>query len=170
MVLTPEQRRELALAEVRQHRPAGQQEVVTLEFRHPSFPVDEIPRVVNDNEDLAARLEDGSTALFVFAAFNAVGPAAGENRWPEIELSVDGIAAELEPHLERALDDDAPVQVILREYVRAFAMEGPARVISGLELDRTVVGDLTVRGTAGRYGFDRRFGRIYDPRKYPGLG
>lgn len=170
MAVTREERRRLALAELHQHRPTGEQAVITLEFRHPSFPAAEIPRVVHDNADLEARLETGEFVTFLAAAFHAVGPAAGENRWPKIEVSVDGVSGQLEPYLELALSAQEPVEVILREYVRSWAGDGPARVIRGLELDRTTVGDLRVSGTAGYFGFDKRYGRIYDPRLYPGLG
>lgn len=170
MALTPTERRRLAQAEIHQHRPAGEQALVALEFRHPSFPEAEMPRVVHDNDDLEARLETGETVVFLAAAFTAIGPAAGENRWPKIELSVDGVAAKLEPWLDRALGSTAPIEVIVREYVRSWALDGPSRVIRGLELDRTTVGDLRVSGTAGYFGFEKRYGKTYDPRRYPGLG
>lgn len=170
MALSAAERRRLALAEVQQHRPAGERAVITLEFRHPAFPENEVPRVVNDNEDLDARLETGEVTLFLAGAFGATGPAAGEGYWPKIELAVDGVSTKLEPYLELALSAQEPVEVILREYLRSQAMDGPARVVSGLELDRSTTGDLRITGTAGYFGFDRRFGRIYDPRLYPGLG
>jgi hypothetical protein len=170
MALTREERLRLVQAEVQQHRPAGEQEVIALEFRHPAFPADEIPRVVHDNAELEARLETGETVIFLAAAFSAIGPAAGENRWPKIELSVDGVSAKLEPWLNLALGSPAPIEVIFREYIRSWAMDGPARVIRGLELDRTTVGDLRVTGTAGYFGFEKRYGKTYDPARYPGLG
>lgn len=170
MAMTAETRRRLALAEVQQHRPAGEQAVIALEFRHPSFPAAEIPRVVHDNAELEARLETGETVLFLAAAFTAIGPAAGENRWPKIDMSIDGVSAKLEPWLDLALGSTAPIEVVLREYVRSWAMDGPSRVIRGLELDRTTVGDLRVSGTAGYFGFEKRYGKTYDPARYPGLG
>ena len=170
MALSPQERRRLALAEVQQHRPVGEIELIALEFRHPAFPEDEIPRVVHDNADLEARLETGETVLFLAAAFSAIGPASGDNRWPKIELSVDGVSSQLEPWLDQALASTAPIEVILREYVRSWAMDGPSRVIRGLELDRTTVGDLRITGTAGYFGFEKRYGKTYDPARYPALG
>lgn len=167
MALTAEQRREQALAEVQQHRPAGEQAVLTLEFNHPSF--DEPARVVNDNDDLDAVTEAGEHVTFVAAIFSAVGPAAGEGRWPEIEITVDMIASALEPILDQSLDEAEPVTIIAREYVRSLASDGPARVIAGLELDTTTTSDLSITGTAGFYGLDRRFGYTYDTTDYPGL-
>lgn len=170
MVLSTADRQRIALEEVRQHRPPGEHSVITLEFRHPGFPQGEAPRVVHDNADLTARLETGQVATFIGTRFSAIGPATGENRWPKIELGVDIIGGELERHLDAALATDDPVEVVFREYLRSWAMDGPSRVIAGLELDNTTTGDITVRGTAGYFGFDTRFGRIYDPSIYPSLG
>jgi hypothetical protein len=170
MALTASDRRRLALAEVHQHRPVGEVPVIALEFRHPSFAASDVPRVVNDNEDLDAILETGERVLFLAGAFSAVGPAAGEGHWPKIELAVDGVSSKLEPYLEQALGAPDPIEVILREYLRSLALDGPSRVVSGLELDRSTTGDLRITGTAGYFGFNKRYGRIYDPRLYPGLG
>lgn len=95
--------------------------------------------------------------------------AQSETRWPQIDLRIDGAAALIEEKLEQALAVDAPIEVTFREYVRDDAMEGPARVISGLELDKTDTDDLSVRGTAGFAGLDARFGLTYDPAEYPGV-
>lgn len=162
-----DQRRVRALAELHQHRPSGLQSVVTLEFAHPAFTAP--ARVVADNADLDAILETGEQVTFIAVAFRAIGPASGDGRWPEIEITVDNAAQVLEPHLEAALGQDAPIEVTAREYIRQFALEGPGRVISGLQLDRTVAGDFEVRGTAGFYGLDKRFGTTYDPSRYPYL-
>ena len=167
MALTNEERRALALAEVRHARPAGQIALATIELSHPALA--EPARVVCDNHALTARLETGDVVEFTAVAFTAVPPAQSETRWPQIDLRIDGAAALIEEKLEQALAVDAPIEVTFREYVRDDAMEGPARVISGLELDKTDTDDLSVRGTAGFAGLDARFGLTYDPAEYPGV-
>lgn len=167
MVLSSEDRRNRAIAEVHAHRPEGQQVVTTIEFDHPGM--DEPARVVADNDDLEAALESGEIVTFKAVAFRHAGPAQGDSRWPEIELTIDGAAGILEPHLEAALGLDAPIMVTVRDYLRQSALDGPGRVIAGLELDNTKSGDLSVTGTAGFYGLDRKFGTTYDPSTYPGL-
>ncbi len=167
MALSPEERRRLALEEVHAHRPVGQQEVLTIQLDHPDFDVP--ARVCADNDDLYARLETGEMTTFLATAFTAIGPSTGGGRWPEIEVVIDNAASVLEPHLEAALKSDAPVAVTLRVYLREMALEGPGSVVAGLELDRTRSGDLSVTGTAGFYGLDKKFGTTYDPSVYPGL-
>lgn len=167
MALTQEERLRLSLAEVRQHRPSGEQVILTLELNHPAF--DEPARVAADNEDLEALLETGEVVTFTSAYFTATGPAVGESRWPEIALSIDVIASVLEEHLDASLASAAPVTITAREFVRSIALEGPSRVIRNLELDRTTATDLTIDGTAGFFNLDRRFGYTYDPTSYPGL-
>lgn len=168
MALTPEDRRRLALAEVYQHRPGGEQVVLTLEFNHPSFDVP--ARVVADNQPLQARLETGELVRFEDVTFTAVGPGVGDGRWPEIELSLNVVGGDLEDMLDRSVRTTDPVSIIAREYLRSLALEGPSRVIFDLELDRTRTTDLTITGTAGFFGLDRTFGYTYDPARYPGLG
>lgn len=161
------QKRARALAELHQHHPSGLQCVLTLEFSHPAFDVP--ARVVADNADLDALLETGEAVTFQAVAFTAIGPGSGEGRWPEIEIAIDNAARLLEPHLEAALGQDTPISITFREYIRQLAHDGPGRVISGFELDRTVAGDFRVTGTAGFHGLDKRFGTIYDPARYPSL-
>jgi hypothetical protein len=168
MALTPEHRREQALREVHQHRPDGLHAVVTIEATHSRF--DQPLRIVADNEDLTAALETGEIVEFQAVAFRSIGPAQGESRWPEVELTIDGASDIIEPYLDQATAIDEPVIVTVREYVRHYALQGPGRVIEGLELDKSTAGDLQVTGTAGFYGLDKKFGRIYDPSKFPGLG
>lgn len=167
MPLTAEARRQRALDEVEAHRPTGRQAVATLEIAHPSLaqPV----RVVADNADLVARLEDDQVVTFTALAFQAAPPAQLESRWPEIELRLDAAANLIEPHLEATLASDAPVTLVFREFVREIADEGPSRVIAGLELDRSQAGDLVITGVAGFYGLDRKFGTTYEPDRYPGI-
>lgn len=173
MTLTPSERRERALREVEARRPAGLQSVTTLELRHPSLP--EPVRLVADNAPLDARLEAdapveaGQVVTFLDLAFQAAPPEQAEGRFPEIELRLDGAAHLIEPHLEAVLEDDTPIELIWREYIREDALEGPGRVYRGFELDSTRASDLTVSGRAGVYGLDRRFGKTYDLEEYPGL-
>ncbi|MBO6789511.1 MAG: DUF1833 family protein [Dinoroseobacter sp.] len=167
MSLTPQSRLERAQDEIRQHRPVGLMEVVTLTFEHVSF--DTPAYVVADNADLEAVLEDGTLVTFQAVAFTHAGPTQGEGRWPQIDLSIDNAATILEPYLELALSHDSPVQLTAREYIRERAFEGPSRIIRKLELDKTEANDLTVTATAGFFGLDRKFGTTYDPSKYPGI-
>lgn len=171
--MTDEERRDAALAEVHASRPAGLQAVVTLELRHPSLT--EPVRVVADNEPLEARLEAGAAVdagqivTFADLAFQAAPPERADGRWPEIAIRLDGAAAIIEPHLEAAMLSDAPIEAVWREYVRQEALDGPGRVISGFDLDRTDANDLSVTGAAGVFGFDRRFGKTFSLEEYPGL-
>lgn len=167
MALSGEERRRLALAEVHNHRPGGEVVLMTLQFEHPEF--DEPALVVNDNADLDARLETGELVTFRHTTFRKIGPAQGDGRWPEIELSVNVIGSDLEEMLDRSLGSRAPVRITFRDYVRSIALEGPAQVLRGLELDVTTTGDFTVTGRAGFFGLNRRFGYVYDPALYPGL-
>ncbi len=167
MAMSAAERRAHALREVHHARPTGLQAVVTLELSHPAM--DEPARVVADNMDLEAALETGETVTFKAMAFQSIGPAQSESRWPEIALSLDGVADIIEPYLDQSLLTDHPVTVTFREYLRERAHEGPGQIISGLELDNSTSNDFTVTGTAGYYGLDRKFGRYYDPSVYPGV-
>ncbi|WP_425092012.1 DUF1833 family protein [Tropicimonas sp. S265A] len=167
MALSSEERRELALAEAYQHRPSGTQVVLTLQFDHPSFDVP--ARVVNDTAPLDAMLETGEQAHFIAALFSAALPANGDGRWPEIDLWVDVIGSELEAALDQSLGATEPVVVTAREYIREIADMGPSFVLPALELDSSSTSDLIVRGRAGYFGLDRRFGYTYDPSDYPGI-
>lgn len=173
MSLTNAERRALALQEVHASNPRGRHIVATLELRHPTLT--EPVRVVADNDDLTAKLEEtapvdaGETVTFSAMAFQATPPERADGRWPEMELALDGAALAMEPHLEAAMLSDDPVDIVWREYIREDAAEGPGRVILGLELDSTRSGDAAVTGTAGVYGLDRRFGQTFTLEEYPGL-
>lgn len=162
--MTPEEKREAALREVQNLRPVGRQAVIALEISHSAWA--EPARIVADNADLPARLEDGTQVTFTAVAFQAAPPAQGENRWPEVDLRVDGASRLLEPLLEQALAGETPINVTFYEYVRDEALEGPARVISGLELETSSATDLTISGIAGFFGLDKIFGLTYDPQTY----
>lgn len=168
MAMTPQERRALALQEVHHKRPTGLQAVTTLEISHPGM-IDGPARVVADRADLTALLETGETVLFKAVAFRSIGPAQSDSRWPEVDVSIDGASGIIEPLLEQALTSDTPISVTFREYIRERALEGPGRIFTGLELDRTKAGDLTISGVARFAGMDSKFGKTYDPSIYTGL-
>lgn len=167
MSLNPAARRALALAEALHGRPAGLQPLATLELTHPDLP--EPARVVCDEEDLEARLETGEVATFLALSFEIAPPASGASVWPELDIALDGASTVVEPWLEEALQSDAPIRVVFREFLREEAMEGPARIVSGFEISLSEAGDLRVTARATLSGFDRAFGKTYNSEEHPGL-
>lgn len=167
MSLTPAERRAQALAEAHHARPAGALPLATLELTHPDLP--EPARLVCDEVDLEAVLEDGTPATFLAVAFEIAPPASGANVWPELDIALDGASPVVEPWLEKALRSNAPIRATFREYVRELAAEGPSRVIGGFEIAASEAGDLRVGARAVLSGFDRAFGRVYNSEEHPGL-
>ncbi|MGD9921913.1 MAG: DUF1833 family protein [Pseudorhodoplanes sp.] len=132
---------------------------LTLELQHPEFVDDEdaplaIRCVTDVYDDVDLTIEDGAvmnggeTVTFRAIPFSADMPEVAEKRVPECAITVDNVARELIPHLEAAVEAQADLICIYREYRSDDVSEpcfGPVQfVMRNVEVTGT-----RVRGMAG---------------------
>lgn len=157
-----------ALREAFASAPAEEVALNTLELRHPDF-VDENGdpahlRIVADGADFTAKLEAtapadaGLSVLFRACPFAFTQPERSEQPLPEAELTIDNVARELAPQLDRTLETNAPIEIVYREFLVSRAAIGPSFVMRGLQGKRVNVGTFRVTGRAG--WFDLVNGRM----------
>ena len=89
--------------------------LATLEVNDLSFT--EPLRVVSDNDDLHAELEDGSNATFVPMGFELVRPPVNEEPDPSITTRLDNTSAALTPYLELASQSGNQTTMTFRPYL-----------------------------------------------------
>lgn len=154
----------------------------TLEFLHPTFlDTSGNPmgiRVVCDNEDLNAFLEDdaplnpGEEVLFSHAFFAFKRQAETESgQVPQVELQVDNVARILIPYLDMAKESRTAITVIWRPYLESDLSGPHMNPVLTLVLSN-VTGDMN--SLNARAGFvnltNRRFpASEYTSRKFPEL-
>ena len=89
--------------------------LVTLELNHPAFT--QPLRIVKDNTDLVAPLEDGSTVTFIAMSFDIVRPPVNEEPDPSITIRVDNVSGTVTPYFELASRSGLEIELIFRPYV-----------------------------------------------------
>ncbi len=89
--------------------------LATLEINDPAFT--EPLRIVADNDDLIAKLEDGSTATFIALGFELVRPPVNEEPDPSITIKIDNVSGQLTPYLELAAKSGNQTTMTFRPYL-----------------------------------------------------
>lgn len=116
-----------AIREAYASAPADEVILNTLELRHPTFLDEEgqpmAVRVVCDQKDLVARLEDsapmnaGEAVTFIAVAFQMTLPPIETVAVPELDLAVDNVSTELMKYLDAAVQDPNPIACTYRPYL-----------------------------------------------------
>jgi len=99
----------------------------TLEFRHPSFIDDQgqptAIRVVKDWRDWTAKLEasaplnPGQFVTFIGYAFRYDPPSMEDNRPPEVEITIDNVAAGILFYIDQAISTPDIIKMTYRPYL-----------------------------------------------------
>ena len=118
-----------AIKEAYAAAPDGEIVYNTIEMRHPSFtaPI----RVVNNYEDILARLEDTAPAnpstnqTFVAFPFMFTPPPQVEGSLPEATLEIDNATREIVGYLEQAITSPNKIDVTWRPYLSTQLLSGP---------------------------------------------
>lgn len=171
--LTDAERASLAIREHEASLPAGEVELVTLEFRHPAL--SEPVRVVNDRVahqltlEATAPANPGETVTFQRSGFQLTWPATKRDRSPEIELEAMNANAALERVLDLTMASDAAVELTVRSYL-STDLTGPAAIVEGLEIRESLATDRAVRARAGMFNWERAAGLIYTRSSHPLIG
>ncbi len=171
--LTDAERASQALREHEASLPAGQVELATLEFRHPSLtqPV----RVVHDRADhdltleASAPVNPAESVTFQKSAFDMSFPAQQEDRSPEVQLEAMNANAILERVLDDTLATDAPVDLTVRVWLSTDT-SAPAAVVEGLQIRASDADDRSVKAMAGTYVWEKAAGLVYTRQTHPLLG
>jgi hypothetical protein len=155
-----------------------------IELRHSEFVDDDgepyAIRIVADNEDFEATLEDGApmdageTVTFKAVPLQISGPdETDSSEAPMLRVAIDGISALVVPQLDLAVQTLEPVMMTIRLYA-ADDPSGPAMmpVMPPMVLRDVEVGETQVTASASfadpaNRGFPRR---DYLLTEYPGLG
>lgn len=148
-----------AIREAYSSAPVDEVILHTLELRHPDFEDENGNpahlRIVADGQDFSAKLEAtapadaGATVLFKACPFNFTRPEQSEQPLPEAELSIDNVAREMVPQLDRTLETTIPIKLVYREYLASRAAIGPSFVITDLQAKTVNVGTFRVVGRVG---------------------
>ena len=107
--MTPAEREAYANCRVREIH------LATLEINDPAF-TDPL-RVVADNDDLVATLEDGTTATFVALGFELVRPPVNQEPDPSITIKIDNVSGQVTPYLELASRSGNQTTMTFRPYL-----------------------------------------------------
>lgn len=152
----------------------------TLELQHPAIRDEadnEVPaRIVNDVREqsfgieLGATFNPGETAAFSPGAFNAAFPTYQEGQPPSCEISIDNVDRGFTAALEAAMEYDAHLVAIFRQYVSEDTTE-PAYGPVPFVIKRVKVTATTIAGTAqGSILYDKKFpSKVYTRSDFPGL-
>ncbi len=99
----------------------------TLELTHPSFVDDDgnstSIRVVRDNQDLSAFLEDtaslnaGEEVEFIAMAFDLSLPPISNSPTPEITVTIDNVSTEIIAYLDKAIETQDMIELTYRPYL-----------------------------------------------------
>lgn len=152
----------------------------TLELQHPAIrnaDDNEVPaRIVNDVREQSfgiepgARFNPGVASLFSPGAFGSLFPAYQEGQPVSCEISIDNVDRGLTAALEAAMEYDAHLLAIFREYVSedtSVPAYGPVPFV----IKRVKVTATTITGTAqGSILYDKKFpSKVYTRPDFPGL-
>lgn len=152
----------------------------TLEIQHPAIQNDEgdeVPvRIVNDFRDkvfgieLGATFDAGETVVFSPGAFGAAFPTYQEGQAPSCEITIDNVDRGFTAALEAAMEYDAHLVAIFRQYTSEDTSEpayGPIPFI----IKRVKVTATTITGTAQvSVLYDKKFpSLVYTRAAFPGL-
>lgn len=117
-----------AIKEAYASAPSDEVILFTIEMRHPKFT--EPLRVVRDNQNLTARLEEdapvngGEAVLFVAYPFDIKPPDTDEYGKPELTITIDNVGREILTYVEQAVKTRDVIEVTYRLYL-ASDLSGP---------------------------------------------
>lgn len=152
----------------------------TLELQHPAIQNDaeeEVPaRIVNDVRqqsfgiEAGATFDAGDTVAFSPGAFGAAFPTYQEGQVPSCEITIDNVDRGFTAALEAAMEYDAHLVAIFRQYTSEDTSEpayGPIPFI----IKRVKVTATTITGTAQvSVLYDKKFpSLVYTRAAFPGL-
>lgn len=153
----------------------------TLEIRHPSFTDSAgnniAVRVVRDNKDLTAKLEDtaplngGENVLFTAMGFDLELPPIDTSPVPEITITLDNVSRELVRHLDAAVQTQEKIEITYRPYL-SDDLSGP-QIDPPFTLVLTEVSADALRITGQARMLDignKAFpSEVYNSTRFPGL-
>lgn len=159
-----------AYAEAAASAPLNRTVIYTYELLHPSFT--ERICIVNDFENVTAKLESGEEVEFVACPVQIVPPAENDSaESPTIDVVIDGVSAIVAAQLNAAAKAHQRITIVERIYV-SDDLSGPA-VLPPLSLTLKTVTVNATRVTAQasfsdpvNRGFPRK---DYLIKEYPGL-
>lgn len=164
-----------ALKEAYTSAPSGVVLIHTLEFRHQNFtsPI----RVVLDNQDFSGRLEasaplDPLTYVnFTRFAFEFTLPEVQNNADPEIIISMDNVAREIEDALAMASSSPYKISVTYRPFLSTDAtapqMDPPLTMtVNSVQADDFKI---TARASFGNSSNKAFPAEVYNAARFPGL-
>ena len=153
----------------------------TLEFQHPAVLDDNgdpygIRIVTGTRDDMSFAIEDGAalnggeTVEFKAIPFTADFPEVGEGRVPQTVVTVNNVAREMLPVLERAVAVRADLIAIFRQYRSDDLSEpcyGPVQYV----IKKATISGTTLQGAAMVDNLsNKKFPtRNYNRRQFPGL-
>lgn len=152
----------------------------TLELQHLAIRDEadnEVPaRIVNDVRrqsfgiELGARFNPGEAAMFSPGAFGAAFPTYQEGQPPSCDITIDNVDRGFTAALEAAMEYDAHLVAIFRQYVSEDTTE-PAYGPVPFVIKRVKVTATTITGTAqGSILYDKKFpSLVYTRAAFPGL-
>lgn len=117
-----------AWAEAAASVPPARQIYATLELFHPTFvdvysqpfSVRLVQGVVDDVEltlEPDAPLDGGESVVWTAVNFSVDEPEIAERRVPEAQITIDNVARHIAPYLEAALEVQADIEVLYRQWV-----------------------------------------------------
>lgn len=147
----------------------------TLEFRHPDWaaPI----RVVRDRPNLDATLEadaplnPGEVVTFIGFAFDLDRPEQSDSASPQVTITIDNAALEIEDALNLAILSTVPVEVTYRAYLASDTTLPANNPPLTFTLARAPATQTQIQATAflGDFG-NRRFPfEQYTTTRFPGL-
>lgn len=151
-----------------------------LELQHPAIQDaegNEVPaRVVNDVRQQSFGIEPGATfnpgetVVFAPGAFSAAFPTYQEGQPATCEITIDNVDRGFTAALEAAMEYDAHLVAIFRQYVSEDMTE-PAYGPVPFVIKRVKVTATTITGTAqGSILYDKKFpSKVYTRADFPGL-
>jgi len=148
--------------------PSNVIDLLTMQIDHPEL--DEPVRLVDDHNDLVAKIETGETVTYTRFAFEAVEPEVNVAGQPELSITIDGASAEISRLLDSLSGDTNPLPVTLRAY-RSDNLESPGRRLMPGEIRHISISTsrVTLRigfGEISNLPYPRE---LYTPRRFPGL-
>jgi len=161
--------------------PPGVVVYCTLELQHPGIvdisntviPIRCVTDVTDDMDfgiEAGALYNGGGTGAFQAIPFFADRPVFAEGQTPACNVTIDGVAREITPHLEAAISIKADLVAIYREY-RSDDLTEPCYGPVEFVMRKVTVTGATVTGQAQLDDLaNRKFPyKVYSINEFPGL-
>ena len=145
--------------------------LATLELNHPAFT--QPLRIVHDNEDLTAPLEDDTEGLFIAFPFEIARPPISEEPNPSVSIKIDNVSGFITPYLELASKSGEEIALIFRPYL--YDQDTEVLTLLGQPLRLTITNASSTMTSATLTAAHVNFanlpfpGEKYAPDRFPGL-